>query len=78
VEVVLDHDDFQVDYSVGFDENPAEALESVVADQDDEAALVDNAQNFVMIVVDAALESVDDFPNAAGSAALNDFQELKD
>ena len=58
MEVVLDHDDFQVDYSVGFDENPAEALESVVADQDDEAALVDNAQNFVMIVVDAALESV--------------------
>lgn len=73
----MDHDDFQVDYSdSGFDDNPA-ALESVVADQDDEAALVDNAQNFVMLV-DAALESVDDFPNAAGSAALNDFQELTD
>jgi len=74
----LDHDDFQVDYSdSGFDDNPEAALESVVADQDDEAALVDNAQNFVMLV-DAALESVDDFPNAAGSAALNDFQELTD
>ena len=57
----------------------SELLALIVADPDDEAALesVDDVQNFVMIL-DDVLESVGDFPNAAGFAALNDFQELRD
>lgn len=71
-------DDFQVDCSAGFGDVLA-ALALIVADPDDEAALesVDDVQNFVMIL-DDVLEFVDDFPNAAGFAALNDFQELRD
>ena len=73
-------DDFQVDCSAGFGDVLA-ALALVVADPDDgEAALesVDDVQNFVMMLDGDFLESVDDFPNAAGFAALNDFQELRD